>query len=395
MQIYDHLIIGAGAAGLFLAGEILASSGSKSLVLEGNSKPGLKIQVSGGGRCNFTNNLVESKNFVSTNTHFSKSALARYSCWDFIELVAKNNIEYYEKKLGQLFCKKNSKQIIELLLSRINQNNVEIKYSQKVISCTKNEYFEIKTRSSETFFSKNLIVASGGLSFSKLGATDVGYNIAKRFDLKLIKREASLVPLMLNGFSDLAGVSVSVNAKVGKVEIEDDLLFTHTGLSGPCILKISLYWQIGESIFIDFIPGQDLEHLIIGLKKQNSKEKIVTILKEFLPQKFVTFFFTKIPVINKKISELSDSEIKIIANHFTNWKCTPHALGSYDKAEVTRGGVCTSEVSSKTMESHKVKGLYFIGEVLDVTGLLGGYNFQWAWSSAYAAACNLNKKGIS
>jgi len=387
--IFDVIIIGAGAAGLFCAGEI-KNQGAKILILEGNKKPGLKIQVSGGGRCNFTNKKVGSQDFYSQNIHFSKSALAQYTEEDFIELVAKENIKFYEKKLGQLFCKSSSKEIINLLLSRCHKNNVKLLNNEIVQSCEKNELFTVKTQKG-TYQSSHLVIASGGLSFPGLGATNIGYKIAKGFNLKVTPLIPALVPLTLKNTASISGVSLRVRIKIGKRVIEDDLLFTHKGLSGPAILKASLYWNEGDPLLVNFFPDLDLQQLFEQMKQMEAKKSVRKKLKDMFPLSFIEYFLAEFN-LDKVFGEISNKDILAISQKLNHAELKPDHYEGFHKAEVTRGGVATNEVSSKTMESHKVPNLYLVGEVLDVTGSLGGYNFQWAWSSAFVAARSIEGK---
>jgi len=385
MSQYDAIIIGAGAAGLFCAANIKPDK--KVLVLEKNKKVGLKIQISGGGRSNFTNLSVKSSDFVSKNIHYSKSALSQYSSTDFIDLVRDNKIEFYEKKLGQLFCKKNSLEIIKMLLKMNKQRATQIETEVEVRSCTKKEnFFEIKT-DKETYTTQKVVVASGGLSFPNLGVSDIGYRIAKKFDMCLEDTQPSLVPFLYSGYKDLSGIALPVKISVNKVKIEDDFLFTHRGFSGPAILKISLYWNQGDEIKIDFLPKIKLQDQLLKLKKSKPNLKIKKILKEFLPERFVDHWLRD---SDKTLQEISIKELGKISENINFWTFIPEGTEGYKKAEVTRGGVSTKDLDSKSMESKKMKGLYFIGEVVDVTGLLGGYNFQWAWSGAYSCAKDIN-----
>lgn len=386
MKKFDVIIIGAGAAGLFCA-KLLGERGLSVCVLEQNNRAGKKILISGGGRCNFTNLQVSSKDFYSNNPHFCKSALAQFPSSSFIEFVEKHQIEYYEKKLGQLFCKKSSKLIVEALKKDCVESGVEILLEKKVRRVEKKEsLFEIIVGEDKIYKADQVVVASGALSFPQLGTSDLGYRIAQYFEMKVTNLFPSLVPLLYNGFSSLAGISLPVRIKIKDQFIEDDLLFTHKGLSGPAILKASLYWQEEDSLFINLIPSVDL---LEKLKKHKSKGKlsIPKILGEFLPTRLLDFLMTKMTFLpHTDLSNLKDKDLEKIEKYICHWEIFPHGSEGYKKAEVTKGGVCTSELSSKSMQAKKVQGLYFIGEVVDVTGLLGGYNFQWAWSSAYAAS---------
>ncbi len=385
MSHYDAIIVGAGAAGLFCAANI--KTGKKVLILEKNKKVGLKIQISGGGRCNFTNLSVSSKDFVSQNIHYSKSALASYDSGNFIELVDSHEINFYEKKLGQMFCKKNSLEIINMLLRLCKQRSTQIETEVEVRACSfKQDHFEIKT-DKQTYTATKVVIASGGLSFPKLGVSDIGYRIANKFGMELEQNYPSLVPFLYSGFKDLSGISLPVEIKLKKKLIADDFLFTHRGFSGPAILKISLYWNPGDEMTIDFLPGIKIEDSLMKLKKTKPNMKIKKSLIEFLPERFVDIWFEN---LDKTFQETSFKDISKINQKLKAWSFIPEGTEGYKKAEVTKGGVSTKDLDSKSMESKTMKGLYFIGEVVDVTGLLGGYNFQWAWSSAYSCAKDIN-----
>lgn len=379
---FDAIIIGAGAAGLFCALQA-GKRGRKVLVVEHNAQVGRKILISGGGRCNFTNINTKAENFVSKNPHFCKSALARFTPNDFIELVKKHRIEFYEKKLGQLFCRESSRQIVEMLLQECKKAKVEIRTNCTVTNISKDELFELETTQGK-FTCENLVIATGGLSFPKIGATDFGYRIAKQFGLKIVETKPSLVPLVFaNGknFSKLAGVSVDSQVSTAKSTFRENILFTHRGLSGPAILQISNYWHKEKSVSIDLLPEFDA----LKLLEQNlsSKQNLDNFLAKFLPNRFAEIF-TAEQFLNKPLNQLSKKEIAQIAEKINNWQVFFNETEGYHKAEVTLGGVDTNELSSQTMEAKKCAGLFFIGEVVDVTGWLGGYNFQWAWASAFA-----------
>ena len=381
---YDVVIIGAGAAGLFCAIEA-GKRGRKVLILEHNAQVGRKILISGGGRCNFTNREVKAENFISKNPHFCKSALARYTPQDFVELVKKHRLEYYEKKLGQFFCKDSARQIIEMLLAECCKAKVEIRTNCSVKSIIKNESFEVET-SQGNFVGESLVMATGGLSFPKIGATDFGYRVAKQFGLKIVETRASLVALVAansaQNFRKLAGISVDANVSFGKNSFRENILFTHRGLSGPAILQISNYWQKGKDVSIDLSPTADVANLLEN--NRNSKQNLDNFLSRILPNRFAEIY-TADNFPNKPLNQLSNQDIENIADKLNNWRVKFGGTEGYDKAEVTLGGVDTNELSSQTLEAKQVKNLYFIGEVVDVTGWLGGYNFQWAWSSGFAA----------
>lgn len=364
--------------------------GRKVLVLEHAEKIGKKILISGGGRCNFTNLDVKPENFISNNPHFCKSALARYTPQDFISLVEKHGVKYHEKKLGQLFCDGSAKEIVQMLQAECDEAGVEIK-----VNCTidKIEQHDI-SQGSETAFrvtsnlgeftSESLVVATGGISIPQMGATDFGYKLAKQFGIKLTKTVPGLVPFTLTDetYSGLSGLSIDVIATCNNTSFRENILFTHKGLSGPAILQISNYWNDSDEVTIDLLPGTDVSALINEHKP--NKTELVNILAKFFPKRFAEKWcelnFLTIPV-----NRLSDKDIELIGKMLHEWKVVPKGTEGFGKAEVTKGGVDTNELSSKTMEVKKVPGLYFIGEVVDVTGWLGGYNFQWAWASGFAA----------
>lgn len=380
---FDVVVIGGGAAGLFCAIEA-AKRGRKTVVLEHNAEVGRKIIISGGGRCNFTNINTRPENIVSENPHFAKSALARYTPEDFVRLVKKHGIEFYEKKLGQLFCRTNSRQIVEMLLAECRRSNVVVKTGAAVRDVRKDDRFLIET-SAGVISCESLVIATGGLSFSKIGATDFGYRVARQFGLKIVPTRPSLVPLVFEnakGFSRLAGVSVDSAVSAGGENFRENILFTHRGLSGPAILQVSNYWKRGVPVSIDLVPGENIAaHLE---SDRNSRQLLDNYLARFLPARFAEVFVSA-NVRNKPLNELSNKSIEKIVAMLNDWQVRFSETEGYDKAEVTVGGVSTDGLSSQTMEAKKIPGLYFIGEVVDVTGWLGGYNFQWAWSSGYAA----------
>lgn len=387
---FDMIVIGGGAAGLFCAIEA-GKRGRKALVIEHNAQVGRKILISGGGRCNFTNINTTPENFVSQNPHFCKSALARYTPLDFLKLVRKHGIEHYEKKLGQMFCKDSSRQIVEMLLKECEDAKVHVRTECEVwdVSEVKEVWkvgearFKIET-SQGTFQCESLVIATGGLSFAKVGATAFGYEVARQFGIKRVETKPGLVPLtMANGkdFPALAGVSIDSAVSVKGQEFRENILFTHRGMSGPAILQISNYTQRGKPISIDLLPETGEEAILHNAAESN--QNTANFLGKYLPSRVAENFATQFP--NKPVNKLNKTEIEKIVRLLKDWQVEFAGTEGYDKAEVTLGGVSTAELSSQTMEAKKVPGLYFIGEVVDVTGWLGGYNFQWAWASAYAA----------
>ncbi len=379
---YDAIIIGAGAAGL-MAAATAAKKGKKTLLLEKTNKIGEKIRISGGGRCNFTNLNISSNNYLSQNLHFVKSALAQYNQHDFIKLVESYNIAYHEKTLGQLFCNHSSQSIIDMLVNECYKYGAEIILECEIDKISKDDLFYL-----DNYQTKNLIIASGGLSIPKIGATDFGYKIAKQFNINIIPTKPALVPLLTKEkYTDLAGISIASVVSYDKTNFKENILFTHKGLSGPAILQISSYIKNpdNDKISINLLPDVDLHHLFTSLK--NSKIYLSNFLKEYLPNRFVDIFMNNIP--NKKLIEYKNIDLTKIANDLHKFIVEIAGSEGYLKAEVTSGGIDTNELSSKTMESKKIPGLYFIGEVVDVTGWLGGYNFQWAWSSGFAAGSTI------
>ncbi len=380
---YDVIVIGGGAAGLFCAA-IAGRRGRRVLVIEHNAVVGRKIVISGGGRCNFTNLSVQAENFVSQNPHFAKSALARYTPHDFIDLVKRYRIDFHEKKLGQLFCSERSHQIVDMLLAECRRASVTIETDLSVKRVQKDGRFRVETTRGE-FTAESLVIATGGLSFPKIGATDFGYRIARQFGLSIVETRPSLVPLVFAGkkaMTKLAGISIYAAISAGGKTFRENILFTHRGLSGPATLQVSNYWQPNETVEIDLMPDADVAEAIAD--NRVSRQRIDNFLERFLPERFVDAFAeSRLP--RKPLNELSNADIEAIADAIHRWSVKFADTEGWHKAEVTLGGVSTDELSSQTMESRKVPGLYFIGEVVDVTGWLGGYNFQWAWSSGFAA----------
>lgn len=382
---YDVVVIGAGAAGLMCAIEA-GKRGRSVIVLERNAKIGEKIRISGGGRCNFTNLQADHANYLSENEHFCKSALARYTTRDFITLVEKHGIAYHEKTLGQLFCDQSSQQIIEMLRRECAEAGVTIETSCAVDAVGKREKFELETAKGR-YGSGSLVIATGGLSIPQLGATNFAYSLAKQFGLKVTTLRPGLVPLTfgaedLQFFRSLSGISLDAGVRCNGAEFREHILFTHRGLSGPAILQISSYWKEGESLTVNVLPEVDALALLLS-HRQTSRE-IVALLDRFLPQRFVRGWFERFGG-SKPVNRYSNRELEELARSLHHWRVTPTGTEGFAKAEVTTGGIDTDELSSRTMEAKNVGGLYFVGECVDVTGWLGGYNFQWAWASGWVA----------
>lgn len=385
---YDVIIIGAGAAGLMCSFEA-GKRGKKVCLLEHSSKIAEKIRISGGGRCNFTNLFSTDSNFISDNKHFCKSAFAKYTQNDFIDLVKKHNIEFFEKKMGQLFCIKSAKDIIDMLVSECINQKVEIFIDTKIKNLSKDENSYIVKTDKGTISSPSIVIATGGLSIPKIGATDFGYQIAKQFNLKVTELTPALVPLVfekdiLDFCKSLAGTSLNASIKINKTVFKEGLIFTHRGLSGPSILQISSYWVKDSPIKINLLPDQDIEVILKNRRISTPKQIVSKILSDYLPNKLSLAICDQLKV-KKQIGDTSNQILKKVSNFVNNWTVVPSGTEGYKTAEVTLGGIDTKEISSSTMECKKHPGLYFIGEVLDVTGHLGGHNFQWAWSSGFLA----------
>ncbi|NOQ87990.1 MAG: aminoacetone oxidase family FAD-binding enzyme [Gammaproteobacteria bacterium] len=385
----DVLIVGASASGLMCAIEA-GKRGRKVIVLDHANRAGKKILMSGGGRCNFTNIDVDASNFISHNPHFCKSALSRYTQWDFIAIVNKHKIPYHERDLGKLFCDNSAKDILDMLFDECKKTSVKIILNCDIKNIVKNAdgSFSIST-SSGNYQPASLVIASGGLSIPKMCASPLGYKIAEQFGLKLWPTSAGLVPFTLQPhdkerLEQLSGVSVKCLVSNERIQFKENILFTHRGLSGPAILQISSYWKAGEAITINLLPDLDVVDLLTSRRSKQPQVKLKTVLVEVLPKRLVHILLAR-EVIEQPLQNLSKDKISEIAQQLQYWKIKPNATEGYRTAEVTLGGVDCNELSSKTMESNKVKGLYFIGEVIDVTGWLGGYNFQWAWSSGWCA----------
>ncbi len=388
---YDVIIIGAGAAGLMCAGRAV-QRGLSVLVLEHAKRPGEKIRISGGGRCNFTNIHCTYKNFISQNPHFARSALARYTPQDFINLVERYSIAWHEKTKGQLFCDESSQQIIDMLIAEAahgSDNGMELRLETEVLGVDKYEAGFVVTTSREAIEAKSVVVACGGPSIPKMGASRFGYELALRFDLPLIEPVPALVPLTFTGelkdpIAALSGVSANSVVSHPDHSFDEALLFTHRGLSGPAILQISSYWSPGDSISIDLAPGTDILAELKKARTETPRQSPENWLSQYLPNRLAGYFASQIKQL--RLADMSDAALTNLALMVNHWHVTPAGSEGYRKAEVTKGGVDTDCLSSKTMEVKSVKGLYFIGEVVDVTGHLGGHNFQWAWASGIACA---------
>ncbi|AGB76307.1 flavoprotein, HI0933 family [Enterobacteriaceae bacterium strain FGI 57] len=391
MERFDAIVIGAGAAGMFCAAQA-GQAGLRVLLLDNGKKPGRKILMSGGGRCNFTNLYVEPAAYLSQNPHFCKSALARYTQWDFIDLVGKHGIAWHEKTLGQLFCDDSAEQIVKLLVDECAKGNVTTRLRSEVLSVERDEAGFSLQLNGETVTTKKLVIASGGLSMPGLGASPFGYKIAEQFGLKVLPTRAGLVPFtlhkpMLDVSQTISGVSVPsvISAEDGTV-FRESLLFTHRGLSGPAVLQISSYWQPGEFVTINLLPDIDLAEFLDAQRAEHPNQSLKNTLAMHLPKRLVECLQQLGQIPDAMLKQLNVRDQQTLVETLTEWRVQPNGTEGYRTAEVTLGGVDTNELSSRTMEARKVPGLYFIGEVMDVTGWLGGYNFQWAWSSAWACA---------
>jgi len=385
----DVIIIGASASGLMCAIEA-GKRGRRVIVLDHSNKAGKKILMSGGGRCNFTNVDVDPDNFISHNPHFCKSALSRYTQWDFIALVNEYQIPYHERDLGKLFCDDSAKDILNMLLAECNKAKVKVQLNCDIKNIIKDddESFVIDASSGQ-YRAVSLVIASGGLSIPKMCASPLGYKVAEQFGHHIWPTSPGLVPFTLQPhdkekLETLSGISVACDVSNERIHFKENILFTHRGLSGPAILQISSYWQPGETIFINLLPDLDVVELLTARQALQPNIKLKTLLSEVLPKRLLPSLFDQ-AALDKPLQELSSIRISEIARQLQQWKIKPGGTEGYRTAEVTLGGVDCDELSSKTMQSNKVAGLYFIGEVVDVTGWLGGYNFQWAWSSGWCA----------
>lgn len=389
MTKVDVIIIGAGAAGLFCAAQA-GYRGRSVTVLDHAKKVGRKILMSGGGRCNFTNMYTSPDNFLSKNPHYCKSALSKYSQWDFIALVNEYGIAHHEKTLGQLFCDDSAKDIVDMLLAECQKAKVNIRTQTEIQEIEKLESgFKIHTNSGE-YICESLVVATGGLSMPKLGATPFGYQIAEQFGHTIEATRAGLVPFTLHehdkaALSELSGISLEAVASCHNTSFRENILFTHRGLSGPAILQISSYWTPGNTVDINLSPNLSLLNELQQKQTESPNAQLSTVLSHYFPKRFVQTALSYFNLENKPLKQYQGKQLQQIAETFEQWHLKPNGTEGYRTAEVTLGGVSTDELSSKTMESKLEPGLYFIGEVVDVTGMLGGFNFQWAWSSGWVA----------
>lgn len=391
MERFDAIVVGAGAAGMFCAA-MAGQAGRRVLLLDNGKKPGRKILMSGGGRCNFTNLYVEPAAYLSQNPHFCKSALARYTQWDFIDMVGKHGIAWHEKTLGQLFCDESAEQIVTMLVDECEKGKVTTRLRSEILSVTRDEAGYTLQLNGDVVSADKLVIASGGLSMPGLGASPFGYKVAEQFGLKVLPTRAGLVPFtlhkpMLEQFQVLSGVSVpSVITAEDCTVFRESLLFTHRGLSGPAVLQISSFWQPGEFVSINLLPDIDLAAFLDTQRAEHPNQSLKNTLAMQLPKRLVECLQQLGQVPDVTLKQLNVREQQTLVETLTNWRVQPNGTEGYRTAEVTLGGVDTNELSSRTMEAKKAPGLFFIGEVMDVTGWLGGYNFQWAWSSAWACA---------
>ena len=384
----DVVIIGAGAAGL-MCGRVAGRRGRSVLILDHASKPAEKIRISGGGRCNFTNLHSSPAAFLSNNRHFCKSAFTRYTQDDFVQLVTQHQIAFHEKKLGQLFCDDSAQQIIDMLLAECNAAGAELRLNTKVLSVESSEDGYLIDLGGTRVACRSVVIATGGLSIPKIGATRFGYDIARQFGLKVTAVKPALVPLtfqadFLERCRALSGLSVDAEVGFGKTTFREGLLFTHRGLSGPSILQISSYWQEGETLRINLLPDVDATDWFMARKAETPRQDVATALSEWLPRRLAADILQEIDV-SGRLADQPNKALSRLGERLNRWQVTPGGTEGYRTAEVTLGGVDVGELSSKTMEARRRPGLFFIGEVVDVTGHLGGYNFQWAWSSGFVA----------
>lgn len=382
MKAVNTVILGAGAAGMMCA----AHAGPGTLVIDHAKAAGEKIRISGGGRCNFTNMYASAENFISENKHFAKSALARYTQWDFVDLMGRHGIAWHEKTLGQLFCDDTARDVVTMLLAEMTRAGAELMLNTSATQITKTESgFAISLSDGRVVRARNLVAATGGKSIPKMGATGFGYQIAEQFGHKIIETRPALVPLTFGDrFKPLSGTALPVHANANGTAFTEAALFTHRGLSGPSILQISSYWREGEAICLNLLPGADAFQALREQRSGAGKRAVNTVLGALIPAKLANHLCEHWG-LQGNMADYSDAKLRDLAAQLTNWQLTPTGSEGYRTAEVTLGGVDTDTLNARTMESKTVPGLYFIGEVVDVTGWLGGYNFQWAWSSGHAA----------
>jgi len=385
-MLYQTLILGAGAAGMMCA----RYAGPGTLVIDHARNPGEKIRISGGGRCNFTNMYAEAKNFISTNPHFCKSALARYSQWDFVALMDQHGISWHEKTLGQLFCDGSAKQVVAMLVEELQRAGGELWLQTSVTAVEKTDqgFSVVLERDGKplTVTCRNLVLATGGKSIPKMGATGLAYDIARQFKLPLTEIQPALVPFTFSEdrFKPLAGIAIPARLSNARTSFDEALLFTHRGLSGPSVLQLSSYWRDGEAIMVNLIPELPLYDLLRDQRQAEGRRDLSTELSRLLPARLADFLSTELRLTGR-LADQSDAALQTLCQQLSNWQLTPSGTEGYRTAEVTLGGIDTDALSSKTMEAKSIPGLYAIGECVDVTGWLGGFNFQWAWSSGFAA----------
>lgn len=383
----DVIIIGAGASGMMCA----IGSGKRGrsvLVLDRAEKTGKKIRISGGGNCNFTNINTSHTNYLSNNPHFCKSALSRFKPDDIIALVEKHGVKYEEREHGELFCAISSEEIIRMLEKESNEAGVRVILDCSILDVKKEDSFIVSTDHG-VFESESLVIATGGLSYPQIGASGIGHKLAKQFGLKVTELRPALVPFIFSGkdmkmFGELSGISIDASVRCGKMEFRGSVLFTHKGLSGPAILQVSSYWKDGDTIVIDLLPGLDIFGVFVARQLGKSKIDMHNLLSEFLPSRLSKVWCAS-NIQSKPVNQYNEKELRNISQKVHNWEVKPESTEDFRTAEVTLGGIDTDELSSRTMESGKVKGLYFTGEVIDVTGQLGGYNLHWAWASGFVA----------
>jgi len=387
MEEVDVIIIGAGAAGLMCAIEA-SKRQRKVLVLDHANKAGKKILMSGGGRCNFTNYYIDPEKYSSHNPHFFKSALTRYTQWDFIDLIKKHRVSFHEKTLGQLFCDNKSKDIVDMLLKECDKAGASIQLNTSIEKIHQEQSFRVNTTKGK-YHCQSLVIASGGLSIPTMGASPFAYRVAEQFGIKVWPTRAGLVPLTLDVMEKekialLSGIGIDSLVQNERAQFRENTLFTHRGLSGPAILQLSSYWHHGETICINLLPEINLFDCLKAARTDKAQKQLNSILSLYLPRRVIDLFIPPI-LAEKKLADMSNGEFALVAKQINSWTVKPNGTEGYRTAEVTIGGVDCNEISSKTMEVNHIQGLYFIGEALDVTGWLGGYNFQWAWSSGWAA----------